>query len=158
MGSWAYGFSFCRYVGHLHIFQFGNCEDSSTDIKSGPDSGDSIRSILQTATDVYAAVGNKVIKYFRGKEVGRLEGPDDSILGTMILLGDDLMALKEDGTGLLIWNTKSGGKSLLPPTMIVLGVLSNLRCRIAESDHLPQGFHRYDTGSPIDLPEQGRYR
>jgi hypothetical protein len=30
----------------------------------------------------------------------------------MILLGDDLLVLKEDGTGLLIWNTKTGGKSL----------------------------------------------
>jgi hypothetical protein len=28
----------------------------------------------------------------------------------MILLGDDLLVLKEDGTGLLIWNTKTGGK------------------------------------------------
>ena len=78
----------------------------------GPDAGDSIRSILQTATDVYAAVGNNVIKYFRGKEVGRLQASDESVLGTMILLGDDLMALKEDGTGLFIWNTKSGGTSL----------------------------------------------
>lgn len=81
----------------------------SADGRLGPDAGDSIRSVLQTATDVYAAVGNKVIKYFRGKEVGRLQAPDESVLGTMILLGDDLMALKEDGTGVIIWNTKTGG-------------------------------------------------
>lgn len=27
----------------------------------------------------------------------------------MILLGEDILVLKEDGTGLLIWNTKTGG-------------------------------------------------
>jgi hypothetical protein len=27
----------------------------------------------------------------------------------MILLGEDIMVLKEDGSGLLIWNTKTGG-------------------------------------------------
>lgn len=80
---------------------------------SGPDAGDTIRSVLQTGTEVYAAVGNKLIKYFRGKEIGRLESPDEGVLGTMIMLGDDLLALKEDGTGMLIWNTKSGGTSFV---------------------------------------------
>lgn len=75
----------------------------------GPDAGDTIRSVLQTATEVYAAVGSQVIKYFRGKETGRLDGPDGSVIGSMILLGDELLALKEDGTGLLIWDTKTGG-------------------------------------------------
>ena len=32
----------------------------------------------------------------------------------MILLGEDLMVLKEDGTGLLIWNTKTGGMYSVP--------------------------------------------
>jgi U3 small nucleolar RNA-associated protein 21 len=64
---------------------------------------------LQTGSDVYAAAGKRVIKYFRGKEVGEFVAPDESNLGTMILLGEDLMVLKEDGSGLLIWNTKTGG-------------------------------------------------
>jgi len=50
-----------------------------------------------------------LIKYFRGKEVGEFQASDGSELGTMILLGEDIMVLKEDGSGLLIWNIKTGG-------------------------------------------------
>lgn len=35
----------------------------------------------------------------------------------MILLGEDLMVLKEDGTGLLIWNTKTGGMYSAPKSI-----------------------------------------
>jgi U3 small nucleolar RNA-associated protein 21 len=60
---------------------------------------------------VYATAGKRLIKYFRGKEVGEFQAPDGSELGTMILLGEDIMVLKEDGSGLLIWNIKTGGMS-----------------------------------------------
>jgi hypothetical protein len=75
----------------------------------GPDAGESIRSVLQTGSEVYAAAGSRVIKYFRGKEVGEFTSPDASGLGTMILLGDEMLVLKEDGTGLFIWDVKTGG-------------------------------------------------
>lgn len=52
-----------------------------------------------------------MIKYFRGKEVGEFTSPDASGLGTMILLGDEMLVLKEDGTGLFIWDVKTGGGS-----------------------------------------------
>jgi U3 small nucleolar RNA-associated protein 21 len=65
--------------------------------------------------------GKRVIKYFRGKEVGEFKAPSSSSetgdLGTMILLGEEIMVLKEDGTGLLIWNTKTGGMSIICITM-----------------------------------------
>ena len=109
MGSWTYGFGICRYVLLLFLL----AEEAMETDDLGPDAGDSIRSVLQTGTEVFAAAGKRVIKYFRGKEVGEFTAPDGSEFGTMILLGDDIMVLKEDGSGLLIWNTKTGGMSTL---------------------------------------------
>jgi U3 small nucleolar RNA-associated protein 21 len=93
------------FVGKSALLQFSERETDGL----GPDAGDNIRSVLQTGTEVYATAGKRVIKYFRGKEVGEFQAPDGSELGTMILLGDDIIVLKEDGSGLLIWNTKTGG-------------------------------------------------
>lgn len=90
----------------------------------GPDAGAPITSLAQTGTEVYAAAGPRVIRYHRGKEVGALmslrygnllnivqnmsfRSPDRSTLSKILLFGDQLLALKEDGTGLLIWNIES---------------------------------------------------
>jgi hypothetical protein len=111
VGSWAYGISFCRYVcSSPMIMREGRRETDEL----GPDAGDSIRSVLQTGSEVYATAGKRLIKYFRGKEVGEFQAPDGSELGTMILLGEDIMVLKEDGSGLLIWNIKTGGMPSSP--------------------------------------------
>lgn len=127
-------------------------------IALGPDAGDTIRSVLHTGTEVYAAVGNKVITYFRGKEVGRLESSDEAVLGSMILLGDDLLALKQDGTGLVIWNTKSGGGCdcyLLSNSCTRLELMV---IRATEPNRIPQRFHGDLPASSGDVPQQSGCR
>jgi U3 small nucleolar RNA-associated protein 21 len=79
---------------------------------------------------VYAAAEKRVIKYFRGKEVGEFTAPDGSELGTMILLGEDIMVLKEDGSGLLIWNTKTGGTWITEQDLEGKGWLAELQNQI----------------------------
>jgi hypothetical protein len=37
----------------------------------------------------------------------------DSALGKILLLGDQILAIKEDGSGLLIWGTQNKGASWL---------------------------------------------
>lgn len=100
------------FVGTSALLNYHMRGERGTD-ELGPDAGDSIRSVLQTGSEVYATAGKRLIKYFRGKEVGEFQAPDGSELGTMILLGEDIMVLKEDGSGLLIWNIKTGGMPIL---------------------------------------------
>jgi U3 small nucleolar RNA-associated protein 21 len=64
--------------------------------------------LAQTGTEVFAAAGPRVIKYFRGKEALIYEAPDGSALGKLLLFGEQIIALKLDGTGMFIWNTASG--------------------------------------------------
>ncbi|EIW66765.1 hypothetical protein TREMEDRAFT_45592 [Tremella mesenterica DSM 1558] len=84
----------------------------------GPDSGEQITSLAQTGTDVYAACGNGVTRYLRGKAVGRYESGGDKV-GKILIFGEQLVGLTEDGGGLLIWDIQSKelvNKIQFPPT------------------------------------------
>lgn len=48
-----------------------------------------------------------MIKYLRGKETAIYETPEASTLGKIIIFGEQLLALKQDGTGMFIWNMKT---------------------------------------------------
>lgn len=67
-------------------------------------------SLAQTGNEVFASTGSRVVKYYRGKEEASFEAPDNSPLGTIILFGEEVLALKEDGTGMIVWNHKTGGE------------------------------------------------
>ncbi|ODO10103.1 hypothetical protein I350_02331 [Cryptococcus amylolentus CBS 6273] len=71
---------------------------------AGPDAGDKINGLTMTGTDIYASAGPRVIKYHRGKEVAQFDSPDGSILGKMLIFGEDFLVLKNDGTGLFVYD------------------------------------------------------
>ncbi|ORX40070.1 putative WD-repeat protein [Kockovaella imperatae] len=74
----------------------------------GPESGGEIKSLVQTGTEVFAAVGSRVLKYHRGKQTGVFKAPAEVNLASIQILGDQLLALREDGTGLYIFDLASG--------------------------------------------------
>ena len=76
-----------------------------------PDSGAEISSLAQTGIEVFAASGSRVIKYTRGKPAGEYMSSTESKLSKILIFGEQLLALKEDGTGLIIWNLVSRGRS-----------------------------------------------
>ncbi|WVW84648.1 hypothetical protein I302_106682 [Kwoniella bestiolae CBS 10118] len=71
---------------------------------AGPDAGAQINDLTMTGTDIYASAGARVIKYHRGKEIGYYMSPDQSTMGKMLIFGDELLVLKEDGTGMVIYD------------------------------------------------------
>ncbi|WWC70746.1 uncharacterized protein I206_104697 [Kwoniella pini CBS 10737] len=75
---------------------------------AGPDTGAQINSLAMTGTEIFASAGARVIKYHRGKETGSYISPDQSNLGKILIFGDELLVLKEDGTGMVIYDLKGG--------------------------------------------------
>ncbi|KAK4689525.1 hypothetical protein P7C73_g546, partial [Tremellales sp. Uapishka_1] len=73
----------------------------------GPDAGAAISSLALGGNDIFAAAGTRIIKYLRGKESGVYESREKSLLGKILVFGEQLLALKEDGTGLLVWDISS---------------------------------------------------
>ncbi len=55
---------------------------------------------------MFASAGSRVIKYFRGKEVAEYTANGEE-LGQILLFGEQLLALKADGSGLFVWNLTS---------------------------------------------------
>ena len=76
----------------------------------GPQAREEISSLAQTGTEVFAAVGGRIIKYTRGKESGLYKGPEGTTFGKMLLFGDQLLALKADGSGLIIFDRYSSSE------------------------------------------------
>ena len=71
----------------------------------GTDAGATITSVAATGKEVFAAAGNKVIKYIRGKQAGVYEASAE--IGKMMLFGDQVVALSADGSRLSVWNAKT---------------------------------------------------
>lgn len=66
---------------------------------------------------IYAASGNSVIGYKRGKEVSRVGGQGEFNITQILILGAYIAALCDDNT-LKLWDTTSGGKAHLMKTII----------------------------------------
>lgn len=56
---------------------------------------------------MFAAAGSRVIKYFRGKEIASYMAPEGVEMGQILIFGDQILALKADGSGMFIWNIAS---------------------------------------------------
>lgn len=63
--------------------------------------------MAQTGTEVFAAAGSRIIKYYRGKEAATYSTTDGSALGQIMIFGEQIIALKSDGTGMFVWNIAS---------------------------------------------------
>ncbi|KAK7693776.1 hypothetical protein QCA50_003348 [Cerrena zonata] len=73
----------------------------------GPDEVDQIAYMAIDGNDVWAASGPHIIKYLRGKEVSRVTNPLGSHISFILIFGNQLLALSEDGRRMYIWDTKS---------------------------------------------------
>ncbi|KAG6908774.1 hypothetical protein DXG01_003386 [Tephrocybe rancida] len=76
--------------------------------KMGPDAPEQISSLAMDGDAVWAAAGPYAIKYIRGKEVSRVENPLGAAFSFITIFGSQLLALTEDGSRLLLWDTVSG--------------------------------------------------
>ncbi|KAG6865407.1 hypothetical protein C0991_002901 [Blastosporella zonata] len=74
----------------------------------GPDAPEQISSLAMDGDAVWAAAGPYALKYIRGKEVLRVENPLGTALSFTTIFGSQLLALTEDGSRLLLWDTKEG--------------------------------------------------
>ncbi|KAK1925552.1 WD-repeat protein [Papiliotrema laurentii] len=69
----------------------------------GKECKEEIQALAVTGSEVYAVAGSKIFSYVRGKEAGVYKAPNGARLGKILLFGDQLLALKEDGSGLIIF-------------------------------------------------------
>jgi U3 small nucleolar RNA-associated protein 21 len=61
--------------------------------------------------DIFASAGPKVVRYQRGKQVAVYEASSpDAKLGQILIFGEQLLALRQDGRGLLVWKISTLGK------------------------------------------------
>ncbi|KAI0372915.1 Utp21-domain-containing protein [Pilatotrama ljubarskyi] len=74
----------------------------------GPDAPSPIASMAMDGNAVWVSSGPYVIKYLRGKEVERLSNPLESSLSHILIFGKQLLALTDDGSRMLVWDTESG--------------------------------------------------
>ncbi|KAH9857144.1 Utp21-domain-containing protein [Lenzites betulinus] len=74
----------------------------------GPDAPMPIASMAMDGDAVWISSGPYAIKYLRGKEVERLTNPLESVLAHILIFGKQLLALTEDGSRMLIWDTENG--------------------------------------------------
>ncbi|EOR02845.1 hypothetical protein E3P92_03138 [Wallemia ichthyophaga] len=76
-----------------------------------PDCENPINSIANDGTYVYVSAGPHLIKYSRGKQISKFEYPEPSELGTITLFGSQLLALRANGNGLIVFDNHSNAKS-----------------------------------------------
>ncbi|KZT33578.1 WD40 repeat-like protein [Sistotremastrum suecicum HHB10207 ss-3] len=73
----------------------------------GSQTEEQISSLALDGDFVWSAVGAYVLKFERGKQVHRLENPLGTPLTSLLVFGDQLLALTTDGRRLLAWSTKT---------------------------------------------------
>ncbi|KAG6885879.1 hypothetical protein C0993_008398 [Termitomyces sp. T159_Od127] len=95
----------------------------------GPDAPEQISSLAMDGDAVWAAAGPHALKYIRGKEVQRVMNPLGTALSFITIFGSQLLALTEDGSRMLLWNTKEGGEYIFQ-----LIVISHLHGSVADLD------------------------
>lgn len=80
---------------------------------TGPDCDEPISCISMSGDSVWASTGPHVVKYIRGKEVGRLTNPLGTKLSFILVFGEQLLALTENGSRMLIWDCPTMGTSYI---------------------------------------------
>ncbi|KZT26384.1 Utp21-domain-containing protein [Neolentinus lepideus HHB14362 ss-1] len=74
----------------------------------GPDAPYAISSMVMDGDAVWVVSGPYIIKYLRGKEVGRVENPLGIHLSSCAIIGSQILALTQDGKRLFVWNKEDG--------------------------------------------------
>ena len=77
-----------------------------------------ISSLAAEGDSVYAAAGNAVYRYVRGKLAGQLQVQDSKVhLGQILVLGTQILVLDSAGTQLFIWDKDTEGSSIHHPAL-----------------------------------------
>uniref|UniRef100_A0A0W0EUF7 Uncharacterized protein n=1 Tax=Moniliophthora roreri TaxID=221103 RepID=A0A0W0EUF7_MONRR len=74
----------------------------------GPEVSEQISCLTMDGDAVWAATGCHVVKYLRGREVLRVSNPVETNLSYITIFGSRILALTEDGSRLLCWDTTQG--------------------------------------------------
>ncbi|KAJ9104508.1 hypothetical protein QFC21_002004 [Naganishia friedmannii] len=70
----------------------------------GPEEEEDIASLAVHNNDLFASTGSKVIRYQRGKQIAAYSASTPDVkLGQILIFGEQLLALRQDGKGLLVW-------------------------------------------------------
>ncbi|KAJ9111344.1 hypothetical protein QFC19_001112 [Naganishia cerealis] len=70
----------------------------------GPEEEAEIASLAVHNNDLFASAGSNVIRYQRGKKVATYSASTPDVkLGQILIFGEQLLALRQDGSGLLVW-------------------------------------------------------
>ncbi|KAI0273583.1 Utp21-domain-containing protein [Gloeopeniophorella convolvens] len=71
----------------------------------GSEAQEAISGLAFDGDIIWVSSGKNVLKYSRGKEVGRMMNPLETALTSPLVFGSNLLTLTEDGRNLLIWDT-----------------------------------------------------
>ncbi|KAF7796706.1 hypothetical protein EIP86_007889 [Pleurotus ostreatoroseus] len=74
----------------------------------GPDLEEQISHMAMDGKAIWVSSGTELIKYLRGKEVARISNPLGSPLSFILVFGNQILALTEDGGRMLVWDTVEG--------------------------------------------------
>lgn len=103
--------SFRRYVAIAPV-RMRSCQLIHFALK-GPEEEAEIASLAVHNNDIFASAGPKVVRYQRGKQVAVYQASAADVkLGQILIFGEQLLALRQDGRGLLVWKISTLGKSL----------------------------------------------
>ncbi|GHJ84709.1 hypothetical protein NliqN6_1111 [Naganishia liquefaciens] len=70
----------------------------------GPEEEADIASLAVHNNEIFASAGPKVVRYQRGKQVAAYQASSPDVkLGQILIFGEQLLALRQDGCGLLVW-------------------------------------------------------
>ncbi|EAU88858.2 WD-repeat-containing protein [Coprinopsis cinerea okayama7 len=103
---------------------------------TGPDAPELISGMAMDGNDVWVTSGPYLIKYLRGKEKLRIENPLGTPLAYITVLGSQILALTEDGSRMLIWETSTASTS-------------------GRDYRIREGLYCNLDSSPSNLPQQG---
>ncbi|KAH9180505.1 Utp21-domain-containing protein [Lactarius sanguifluus] len=78
----------------------------------GSETQDPITGMAFDSDFVWVSSGPHVLKYSRGKEVGKLTNPLGTLITSPLVFGSHLLALTEDGRNMLAWDISEQGEHL----------------------------------------------
>lgn len=116
---------------------------------TGPEEEAEIASLAVHNNDIFASAGPKVVRYQRGKQVAVYKaGVSDVKLGQILIFGEQLLALRQDGRGMLVWKI-----STLGTLSTEFRLSKRLTYRITQNWKVKSTFIRLSPLRPCFIPQ-----
>lgn len=116
---------------------------------TGPEEEAEIASLAVHNNDIFASAGPKVVRYQRGKQVAVYKaGVSDVKLGQILIFGEQLLALRQDGRGMLVWKI-----STLGTLSTEFKLSKRLTYRITQNWKVKSTFIRLSPLRPCFIPQ-----